>query len=246
MPAVKPHPPKETGVLIVQGPRTGATLEAPGMPGTTPYTEDSALANAFSATTAVHFHSIVALVAYDTAAHLLDAWHVVVIVGVVVVVVRTEDTVRALCLRLDFGLQQIRCNAISSRKLNTVADGTSRTLGSEDAFNGKSFEAEKWWFNSQAARLQDSTCRRLGMSVNKDSVCLSFLLEHSSCYIKLQPSQLQNQGPFQVRQFIADEWYSLYAPTQTPSMFSQASSSLSSGYLHIDGIPVARVESVTF
>lgn len=87
MPAVKPHPPEKTGVLIVQRPRTGAALETPRMPGTTPYTEDSTLADAFPATTAVHFHPIVALVAPDIGADFLDAWHIVIIVRVIVIVV---------------------------------------------------------------------------------------------------------------------------------------------------------------
>lgn len=77
------------------------------MPGTTPYTEDSTLADAFPATTAVHFHPIVALVAPDIGADFLDAWHIVIIVRVIViVVVWAEQIVRALWFRLDFGLQQ--------------------------------------------------------------------------------------------------------------------------------------------
>lgn len=78
------------------------------MPGTTPYTEDSALADAFPATTALHFHAIVIVVVGDIATSFLYAGHVVVI-GVidvvVVVVVRTEDAVPTICLRLDLRLQ---------------------------------------------------------------------------------------------------------------------------------------------
>ena len=76
------------------------------MPGTTPYTEDSALADAFPATSALHFHAIVVVVVGDIATSFLYAGHVVVIgVDVVVVVVRTEDAVPAICLRLDLRLQ---------------------------------------------------------------------------------------------------------------------------------------------
>lgn len=77
------------------------------MPGTTPYTEDSALADAFPATTALHFHAIVVVVVDDFATSFLYAGHVVVIgvIDVVVVVVRTEDAVPTICLRLDLRLQ---------------------------------------------------------------------------------------------------------------------------------------------
>lgn len=96
----------------MQGPCTGATFQTPGMPGTTPYTEDRALADAFPATTAVHFHSIVALVVADSATDLLDAGHVI-IVRVHVVVVRAQDAVRALCLRFDFGLKRVHFQLLS-------------------------------------------------------------------------------------------------------------------------------------
>ena len=106
MPAVESHSSKETGVLIVQRSRTGVTFQTSGMPGTTPYTEDSALADAFPTTTALHFHAIVVVVVGDVATSFLYAGHVVVIgVDVVVVVVRTENTVSAVCLRLDLRLQ---------------------------------------------------------------------------------------------------------------------------------------------
>lgn len=75
------------------------------MPGTTPYTEDSALADAFPATTALHFHAIVVVVVGDIATSFLYAGHVVVISVDVVVVVRTEDAVPTVCLRLDLRLQ---------------------------------------------------------------------------------------------------------------------------------------------
>lgn len=85
MSAIKPHPSKETGVLIVQWPSTGATFQTSGMPGTTPYTEDSALAYAFPATTTIHFHSIVAVVSRDIATGLLNIHIIIVCVDVVVV-----------------------------------------------------------------------------------------------------------------------------------------------------------------
>lgn len=85
MSAIKPHPSKETGVLIVQWPSTGATFQTSGMPGTTPYTEDSALAYAFSATTTIHFHSIVAVVSRDIGTGLLNIHIIIVCVDVVVV-----------------------------------------------------------------------------------------------------------------------------------------------------------------
>lgn len=91
----------------MQRPRTGATFQTSGMPGTTPYAEDSPLANAFPATATVHFHSIVTVVVVDISSSFLYAGYVVVI-GVhvvVVVVVRTKDAVRAIWLRLDFRLQ---------------------------------------------------------------------------------------------------------------------------------------------
>ena len=105
MPAVESHPSKKTGVLIMQRPRTGATFQTSGMPGTTPYTEDSPLANAFPATATVHFHSIVTVVVVDISSSFLYASYVVVIGVHVVVVVRTKDVVRAIWLRLDFRLQ---------------------------------------------------------------------------------------------------------------------------------------------
>lgn len=69
----------------MQWPSTGATFQTSGMPGTTPYTEDSALAYAFPATTTIHFHSIVAVVSRDTGTGLLNIHIIIVCVDVVVV-----------------------------------------------------------------------------------------------------------------------------------------------------------------
>lgn len=86
MSAIKPHPSKETGVLIVQWPSTGATFQTSGMPGTTPYTEDSALAYAFPATTTVHFHSIVAVVSRNIGTRFFNICHIIIVCVDVVVV----------------------------------------------------------------------------------------------------------------------------------------------------------------
>lgn len=93
----------------MQGSRTGATFQTPGMPGTTPYTEDGTLANAFPATTAIHFHPIVVLAVADIITRLLNTGHVIVVRSnaVIVVIIRTENAVRALCLRFNFSLKQI-------------------------------------------------------------------------------------------------------------------------------------------
>lgn len=69
----------------MQWPSTGATFQTSGMPGTTPYTEDSALAYTFPATTTIHFHSIVAVVSRDIGTGLLNIHIIIVCVDVVVI-----------------------------------------------------------------------------------------------------------------------------------------------------------------
>lgn len=116
VPAVEPHAAEEARVLVVQGPRTGATLETSGVPGTTPYAQDGAFAHALPAAAAVHLHGVISAVAaaalFRDVVIVTGAVVVIVVVIVIVIVVglRAQDAVRAFGLRLHFGLQEARIN----------------------------------------------------------------------------------------------------------------------------------------